>query len=371
MSPSQFRLVFISNLFPNRREPQRGLFNAQQITALAHHTEVARIIAPVETPLADEVHKGIPVTHPHFFHLPVITRPWNGFFLSRALAPQLRHRNFDCVLVNWAYPDAYAVMLVAQHLNFPFATTVQGSDVNLLFNNPRRKQQILQTLRASIAVFARSEALRKKLKAEGVEATTVYNGVNRRRFRPIIQDDACRTLRLPLNHRRILYVGNLLKVKGPIVLAEAFRQLSDIPDLELIFLGSGPEAAKIPTNERVKLLGSQPHDRIPLWMNASDVLCLPSFKEGLPNVCIEAAACGTPVVASNIGGVPEVIKEGINGFLVPPGDPGALSYALRRAITTKWNRNAIVSTVSQFDWNNNAQQVLAIIQSAIKLKTTS
>ena len=369
MSSPPVRLVFISNLFPNAREPQRGLFNAQQITALAHHTEITRIIVPVETPIADEVYEGVPVTHPHFFHVPVLTRPWNGFFLSRALAPQLLHRNFDCVLVNWAYPDAYAVMLSAQRLHFPFATTVQGSDVNLLFNNPRRKRQILCALRASIAVFTRSEALRKRLKAEGVEATTVYNGIDRQRFHPIDRANACRTLNLPLNHRRILYVGNLQKVKGPVILAEAFRQLSDIPDLELFFLGSGPEAAKIPTDARVKLLGSQPHNRIPLWLNASDVLCLPSFNEGLPNVCIEAAACGKPVVASNIGGVPEVIKEGINGLLVPPGDPNALSHALRRALTIEWDRNAIVSTVSQFDWNNNAEQVLAIIQSAINLKT--
>jgi len=96
------------------------------------------------------------------------------------------------------------------------------------------------------------------------------------------------------------------------------------------------------------------------------VLCLPSFNEGLPNVCIEAAACGLPVVASHVGGVPEVVKEGVNGYLVSPGNPTALAAALQRALTTPWDRNAIVQSVAQFDWNENARQVFLVLQSAVQ-----
>jgi len=100
-------------------------------------------------------------------------------------------------------------------------------------------------------------------------------------------------------------------------------------------------------------------------MNACDVLCLPSLSEGLPNVALEAMACGLPVVASRVGGVPEVVRDGVNGFLVPPSNPSALADALRRALATKWDREAIRASVSQFDWDVNARTVLDTLSKAL------
>jgi glycosyltransferase involved in cell wall biosynthesis len=97
-------------------------------------------------------------------------------------------------------------------------------------------------------------------------------------------------------------------------------------------------------------------------MNASDVLCLPSLNEGLPNVALEAMACGLPVVASRVGGVPEIVHEGVNGFLVAPSDPNALAEALRRALATKWDREAIRASVSQFDWDVNARALFGVLE---------
>ena len=303
-------------------------------------------------------------------------------------------------------------MLVANKLKLPFATTVQGSDVNVFFQNATRKRQVLRALGASRTVFCRSEALREMLAAEGVVATTVYNGVDRERFRPIDRTEACRKFGLDAKRRRILYVGNLLAVKGPTILAGGFQHLlchshsdhasgpgsdgvtstcdeplcygesGNFADLDVIFLGTGSEAAPLqeafcmfvatsktlhwrddcPT---VFLLGARPHEEIPLWMNACDVLCLPSLSEGLPNVALEAMACGLPVVASRVGGVPEIVRDGVNGFLVPPSNPGALADALRRALATKWDREAIRASVSQFDWDLNARTVLDKLSKAL------
>jgi len=116
----------------------------------------------------------------------------------------------------------------------------------------------------------------------------------------------------------------------------------------------------------VFLLGARPHEEIPLWMNACDVLCLPSLSEGLPNVALEAMACGLPVVASRVGGVPEVVRDGVNGFLVPPSDPGALADALRRALATKWDREAIRASVSQFDWSISAKTLVGALERVTK-----
>jgi glycosyltransferase involved in cell wall biosynthesis len=350
------RLLFVSNLFPNTAEPTRGMHNAQQVAALSRQCDI-KVVAPMHHPVPDETWRGIAVVHPRFVHLPVLSRPLNGWLFARAVEPVIHREQFDVALVNWAYPDAYGVMLVAEKLKFPFATTVQGSDVNVFFRNPTRKRQILRALRASRTVFCRSEALRERLAADGIAATTVYNGIDRERFRPLDRAECCRKLGLDVNRQRILYVGNLLPVKGPTVLAQAAER---IRDADVIFVGTGSE--KLATG---RCVGARPHDEIPLWMNACDVLCLPSLNEGLPNAALEAMACGLPVVASRVGGVPEIVRDGVNGFLVPPSDPDALADALQRALVMKWDREAIRESVSGFDWDQNARTVLDILNKAL------
>lgn len=353
MVGSDLRILFTSNLFPNHLEPMRGMHNAQQVAALARFSSVT-VIAPTEFSCADENRDGITVRHPRFRHIPLLSRPFNGWLYARAIEPFVRQAQFDVALVNWAYPDAYGVMLVAEKLKFPFATTVQGSDVHQFFKNPRRKKQVLRALRASRAVFCRSKSLQQTLASENVEAVVVYNGINREKFQPVDRADACRRLNLPVNHRRILYVGNLLPVKGPTVLDQAARQL---PHADVIFVGTGSEPV---TPSRC--VGARPHDEIPVWMNACDVLCLPSLDEGMPNVALEALACGLPVVASRVGGVPEIIQDGVNGLTVPPGDGSALAEALRAALTNAWDKTRICASVAAFDWEVNARTVLGVLE---------
>jgi glycosyltransferase involved in cell wall biosynthesis len=347
------KLLFVSNLFPNGSEPTRGMHNAQQVTALSKRCEI-KVVSPMHHPVPDESWQGIAVTHPRFVHVPLLSRPLNGWLFARAVEPVIRRERADIVLVNWAYPDAYGVMLVADKVCFPFATTVQGSDVNVFFQNATRKRQVLRALRASRAVFCRSEALRRILTAEGIEAWTVYNGINHDRFRPLDRAECCRKLGLDSNRKRVLYVGNLVSVKGTTILEQAALQ---VPGTDVIFVGPAAEPAA-PGH----CVGARPHDEIPLWMNASDVLCLPSLNEGLPNVVLEAMACGLPVVASRVGGVPEIVRDGVNGFMVPPADPAALTDALRRALAKRWDRDTIRVSVAKFDWDVNARTVLEHLQ---------
>ncbi len=347
------RLLFVSNLFPNGAEPVRGVFNAQQVAALSKLCEVT-VIAPTRHTMPDENRAGVRVIHPKFFHVPVLSRPCNGRLFAHAIEPVIRRERFDVVLASWAYPDAYGVMLVSEKLKFPFATTVLGSDVNAFFENATRKKQILRALRSSRVVFAKSKALQSRLATEGIESVIDYNGIDREKFRFFDRADACRQLGLDAKRRRVLYVGNMLPVKGPTVLSRAAIQL---PDVDAIFVGDGPEKTTAG-----RCVGARPHEEIPLWMNASDVLCLPSVNEGLPNVGLEAMACGLPVVASQVGGVPEIVREGVNGFLVAPSDPQALAEALRRALATKWDREAIRASVSQFDWDGNARALFGLLE---------
>ena len=352
----RMRLLFVSNLFPSSAEPIRGVFNSQQVAALSKLCEVT-VVAPTPRNLPDEIRDGVRVIHPKFFHVPILSRPLNGWLFGRAVEPVIRRERFDIVLASWSYPDAYGVMLVAQKLKFPFATVVLGSDVNASFENPTRKRQVLRALRASRVVFAKSRALQTRLAAEGIESAVDYNGVDRNRFRPLDRTEACRKLALDANRRRVLYVGNLFPVKGPTVLVRAAGQLSGT---DVIFVGAGTE--KISAG---RCVGARSHEEIPFWMNACDVLCLPSLNEGLPNVVLEAMACGLPVVASRVGGVPEIVREGVNGLLAPAGDAAALAVALRQALTLRWDGLAIRESVAHFDWDRGAVAVVNLLKERI------
>lgn len=345
----RMRLLFVSNLFPNSAESVRGVFNAQQVGALSKLCEVT-VVAPTGKAMPDESCNGVRVIHPKFSNIPLLSRPLNGWLFARAIRPVICREQFDMVLANWAYPDAYGVMLLAEKLKFPFATTVLGSDVNGLFDNRTRKQQVLHALRASRVVFTRSKALQSRLAAEGIESVVAYNGIDRTRFHPLDRAEACRKLGLDAKRRRVLYVGNLVPVKGPTVLVRAAEQLSGA---DVIFVGAGTEGISAG-----RCVGARSHDEIPLWMNACDVLCLPSLNEGLPNVVLEAMACGLPVVASSVGGVPEVVRDGVNGFLVPPSAPIVLAEALQRALATTFDHEVIRASTSEFNWDVNARTVL-------------
>lgn len=346
-------VLFVSNLFPNAAEPTRGMHNAQQVAALTKLASVT-VIAPTEFDCADETRAGVTVRHPRFRHVPLLSRPFNGWLFARAIGPAVRRATFDVALVNWAYPDAYGVMLLAAQRDFPFVTTVQGSDVHQFFKNPTRKRQVLRALRASRAVLTRSRALQDTLAGEGISATTIYNGINRDKFRPLDRADCCRRLGLDPQRRRVLYVGNLLPVKGPTILDQAARILTDA---DVILIGAGPERVTA-----ARCVGARPHDEIPLWMNACDLLCLPSLAEGLPNVALEALACGLPVVASRVGGVPEVITDDVNGLTVPAGDAVILARALHDALTRAWDKPQICASVAAFDWEINARAVYGVLE---------
>jgi glycosyltransferase involved in cell wall biosynthesis len=347
------RLLFVSSVFPNSAEPVRGVYNALQVAALSKLCEVT-VIAPSNRTLPDHSRGGVRVIHPKVFHVPLLSRPLNGWLFARAIAPVIRRERFDMVLASWAYPDAYGVMLLAEKRKFPFATEVLGSDVNIFLENPSRKRQILRALRASRVVFAKSRALQTRLAAEGIESVIDYNGIDRERFHPLDRAEACRKLGLDAKRRRVLFVGNLFPVKGPTFLERAAEQLSEA---DVVFVGSGTE--KINAGRWV---GARSHDEIPLWMNACDVLCLPSLNEGLPNVVLEAMACGLPVVASRVGGLPEIVREDVNGLLTPAGDAAALAAALRQALTIRWDAVAIRESVVAFDWDRGAAELVRVLE---------
>ncbi len=163
-------------------------------------------------------------------------------------------------------------------------------------------------------------------------------------------------------------VGHLTPVKG---FDRAIEAIAGMPDCELAILGDGPEhaalealAARLGVTERVHLLGARTPDELPAFYSAADVLCIASHREGLPNVVLEALACGTPVAGVAVGGVPEAVTEPAAGALVPTNAPEDLRRALRQVLDTPHDRAATRRFAERFSWAATTAAQLELLRAA-------
>src|SRR5215207_10009421 len=184
------------------------------------------------------------------------------------------------------------------------------------------------------AVLVITPRLRRLLLADGVDENRLHPippGVNPSLFEGPFEDPFT-----DVGKPRVLFVGRLASQKGVCTLVEAAGLLKD-PSAQVLLVGDGPERSKlerdakrIGVGDRVRFLGFFAHDRLPAVLAHADLLVLPSLYEELGTVLLEARQAALPIVASKTGGIPDVIEDGVNGLLVPPGDPEALARAIDR-----------------------------------------
>jgi glycosyltransferase involved in cell wall biosynthesis len=224
---------------------------------------------------------------------------------------------------------------------------VHGSDILRLSLYPRRGRGTVEALHGAAAIVVVSQDLKERVVELGVNPQriqVIYDGVDSARFHPGPQAEARARLAGELQAQGpvVLYVGNLVPVKGLEVLIEALARLTSLGvDYQGFLIGQGPlrsrlehQIARRGLGGRVHLLGSRPHDRLPDWYRAADLLVLPSYSEGVPTVLLEAAACGTPFVATRVGGIPEIAHLGTSR-LIRAGDAEALAQAIRISLAER------------------------------------
>ena len=375
------KILALTNLFPTPWDPLRGAFNRQQFERLGERHEVDVLVAVdfrerLAGKRGDVQVANLRTDHFVFVYPPLIGRSLHAICWLLSLlwqrGRQIRAARYDCLLVSWAYPDAAAVSWLARRLGIPYAVKVHGSDLNVQAEHALRRIQISAALRGASAVVAVSGALAAKAITLGAHPSAVhvlYNGVDGERFAPGPRDEAKRKLGLATPGPLLLYVGNLKASKGCLDLLEAFPALlARRPWARLVFVGAGParaelleRAAALGCAEHVTLVGAVAHDALGDWFRAADLACLPSHNEGVPNVLLEAMACGTPVVATRVGGIPEVVPE-YAGILVPPHERDTLAHALIEASQRSWDGPRIVAHAAGFRWDDNVDQLARILQ---------
>ncbi|HRN61943.1 MAG TPA: glycosyltransferase family 4 protein [Luteimonas sp.] len=378
------RILALTNLFPSAWDPLRASFNRQQFDRLAAHHDLEVMVA-VDFRERRRGRRGAAPVLAHartseftFWYPPRVGRSLHGLAWYASLMAQhgrrLARERHDLLLASWAYPDAVGTARLARRLGLPYVVKVHGSDLNVQANYRLRRSQIAAALRGARAVVAVSDALAGKVRELGVDPRRVhliYNGVDSERFRPGDRAAARGALGLPNDAPIVLYVGNLKQAKGCLDLLEAFPQvLARHPRALLAFVGDGPAAAalmrrarELGIDDQVQLAGARPHEQLAQWMQAASLLSLPSHNEGVPNVVLEAMACGLPVVATRVGGIPEVLPEQA-GLLVPAHDRAALGEALDEALRRNWLTDAILDHASHFRWDDNVRQLDRIVREA-------
>lgn len=377
------KILILTNLFPLPWEPNRAAFNRQQFESLAQDCEVKVIVVVSFIDFlrnygqtGRHTRNRIDVEYLCYFYIPGFARFTYATTLFVTLLFKLRQiHKFtpDCALLSWAYPDAVAGSVIARLLKIPTVIKVHGSDINMHAQKKWRAGQILWSMRKAAAVLSVSRDLAEKVERLGVNREklhVIYNGVDKTKFHPAARSEARQALQITENREIVIFIGNLKPDKGCNDLVEAFSRLALIRNsVDLYYIGSGSsgefikaKAASFGLSDRVHMLGSIDHDKLPLWISACNLVALPSHNEGVPNVLLESMACGIPVVATRIGGIPEVVPPEA-GILCQPRDIAGLVKALNDGLDRNWNSQAIVGSVSKYSWENNRREVLDLLKS--------
>jgi glycosyltransferase involved in cell wall biosynthesis len=314
---------------------------------------------------------NITVYHPRYPLLPGVSMAVHGLLMflgSFSLVRRLRGAmDFDCIDAHYVYPDGCAAVLLGKAFNLPVIVTARGSDINLFPAFRSIRPQILWTLQRAMGVIGVSAALKDAMIALGIsqeKIEVIGNGVDLARFEPIDSKEAKNRLGIPLDARAIVSVGGLTPVKGfEFLIAALAAILPRYPKARLYIVGEGNARSKLESliqelglQEQVFLVGSKPNDELKFWYSAADLSCLVSAREGWPNVVQESLACGTPVVATRIGGIPEIITSQELGVFVAQNRE-SIATGLEFALNKQWERSAIVSHARRRTWDDVAIEV--------------
>jgi glycosyltransferase involved in cell wall biosynthesis len=392
--PDRLRVLILTKVFPNALQPLAAAFNRQQFAALARMADV-QVVAPIQwfpgaTRLgnrteagrlaslpASETVDGLLVHHPRVFHLPRLDYSFAPGLYVASLLPLLRRlrSHFDVVLGSFIYPDALAATWMARLLRAPAVMMALGSDVNVLTSIPGVRTMLRWTFPRASRVVTVSRDLAAKVTELGCPADRVVmvpNGVDRSLFQPRDRAGARQGLGQPDGGKWIVYVGRLEPAKGIDELLAAFSRLPD-PSLKLALVGDGSLRARCQqaaaADARILVPGGRPLGEVGRWMAAADVVTLPSWREGTPNVILEALASGRPVVATRVGGIPDVVErpgmDALLGELVPPRDAAALTSALARVLGRDHDPGAIAAA-GPISWDESARQLHAVLETAVR-----
>jgi len=397
------KVLVLSSMFPSPAHQHGGIFVLEQMQALRELGVEVVVVAP--TPWAPSILKLVPRWRKYSLiprrdniqglrveYLRVPCFPGGRLFYlyglfyflrSCGLVRRLtREEGIDLIHAHAIMPDGFAGVLLGRRLFLPVVCTVHGSDVN---SYPYRNRPTLWATKWALKRVGHLVTVSRGLKGEVFsligrrQIEVLHNGADPRKFKPRPRMEARARLHLPIDKKIILFVGSLVPVKGVEFLLAAVSRLAR-EDTLLYVVGDGDLmsalislADDLGVQKVCRFVGRRPYDEIPYWLSAADCLVLPSLSEGLPTILPEAMLCGVPIVATQVGGVPEIVRHGHNGLVVQPKDPIGLAEAIRSLLANDDGVSAMVERAGEtarvaLTWEANAQKTLGIYHQIVSAR---
>jgi len=381
-------ILCYTSIFPSQCTPTHGIFVHELVRGLSGLTQVEMVVpesgwACLRKRTSRLGSSSFQICKEHrcrFWTVPKLLKTFDAslmaYFSHTAFKAAFNGKP-DLVHAHYAYPDAAAAAILANRARLPLVVTCHGSDINFLARESDRKMHIVQTLRQAAAVITVSADLHDKVMALGVPPDriwTIPNGVDVSVFELGDKSQARSKLELDDSSPLLLAVGRLEPVKG---YDRLLRALVHLPHARLILAGQGSLrqslerlATSLGINSRVHFAGDVPHHKLATYFQAADLLVISSHSEGWPTTIHEALACGTPVVAPAIGGIPDALADPNLGVLIDTGEPDNLAQGIRQAMNTSWTPSNLHKAAALHDWLSIAAKHVQLYENILASTST-
>lgn len=387
------KILLVTNLFPTPIDPERGIFTLQLVKHLNNYCNVT-VVCPLpwfpnwkilkkhekwfqysQVP-SKYIIDDIEVYSPKYPLLPKISENIHDKLMAIGLTSCIKNLHnifhFDAVNSQWLYPDSVAIDRVIKALNIAHIPTGLGCDVNLDIYDKSKGKKILEMLNNAQAITVVSNNLKNELIKNNIpndKITVIPNGIDIEKFKVLDKKSCRKSLHLDNDMPIILYVGRLSEEKSVSTLIDAaFKLIKSGTNIKVYLVGDGPlyeqllnKVKELKIIDNIIFVGKVDHDDISTWMGATDYFCLPSLREGCPNVILESLGSGRPVVASKVGAIPDIVTSD-SGVLFTPKDIDGLVSALKYALSKNWDSNKISSSVQSLSWDEAAKKYNDVYQ---------
>lgn len=394
------KVLIISHMYPSIFNEVAGIFVHEQVKALVDQGCEVKVISPVpwapfliqrlspkwmrysEIPLRATC-DGIEVYYPRCLTFPRMlffasSGQWMYRGISNLVGEIYQDFAFDLIHAHTTLPDGFAAMLLKRDYDKPLVITIHGRDLHTtLYRSAQCKQAIVKAFKQTERIITVSTKLKRIAEEEigcSDKMVVINNGINPRKI-----CSAARP-RIPLlGARTILSVSNLIATKGIDLNLKAISQLiAKHHELKHIVIGDGPQmdnlrrlASTLNLNNHVEFLGRLPHEDVMVHMASADIFSLPSWREGLGVVYLEAMAHGKPIIACLGEGIEDVVTNGETGLLVERKSVDSLVKALDFLLSHPEKAQAMGErarklVLAEYTWEKNAEKTLEVYQRLLK-----